>query len=197
MEPLVTGNKYNKIAEWWNKRHFNSSYGVPQIEKALGYRAAGGTALDVGCGSGGRYIRILQEKGYSIVGLDVSEEMIKLATTNHPKEKFFHHDVSTWESIEKFDFIVAWDSLFHLPYTLQRNTLTKICSLLAKGGVLIYTFGNGDGEHTDVWHDEEFSYSSIGINNNAQTLIESGLTIMHLELDQYPEKHVYTIAKKP
>lgn len=28
-------------------------------------------------------------------------------------------------------------------------------------------------------------------------LINNGLSVLHLELDQYPEKHVYTIATKP
>jgi len=52
------------------------------------------------------------------------------------------------------------------------------------------------GEHTDQWHNDTFYYSSIGINDNIQVLMDNGLSIMHLELDQYPLKHVYVIAKK-
>jgi hypothetical protein len=80
---------------------------------------------------------------------------------------------------------------------MQKPVVTKLCKLLAKGGVLIYTFGNAEGEHTDQWHNDTFYYSSIGISENMQLLINNGLSILHLELDQYPEKHVYTIATKP
>ncbi|HMQ54162.1 MAG TPA: class I SAM-dependent methyltransferase [Anaerolineae bacterium] len=145
----------------------------------------------------GRFVRILQDKGFSITGIDVSEEMIKLASTNHPEHKFIHQDICTWETEEEFDFIVAWDSIFHLPFGMQKPVISKLCHILAKNGVLIYTFGNAYGEHTAQWHDDTFYYSSIGINENIQILIDNRLTLLHLELDQYPEKHVYTIATKP
>jgi len=197
MDPSVTGIKYDKIAQWWHNQHDESSYGVSQLERAIGFTSDGGKALDVGCGAGGRFIRILQTLNFSITGLDVSEKMIQLAGTNHPEHKFFHQDICSWETDEKFDFIVAWDSIFHLPYAMQKPVVSKLCRLLAKGGVLLYSFGNSKGEHTDQWHNDSFYYSSIGINENMQLLINNGLSILHLELDQYPEKHVYSIATKP
>lgn len=197
MEPSVIGVKYDKIAQWWYNQHFNSKYGIPQFKKAIGFAPEGGKALDVGCGAGGRFIRILQDKGFSITGIDVSEEMIKLANTNHPEHTFIHQDICTWETEQKFDFIVAWDSIFHLPFGMQEPVVSKLCRILSKNGILIYTFGNAYGEHTDQWHNDTFYYSSIGINKNMQILMANKLTILHLELDQYPEKHVYTIATKP
>lgn len=196
MEPATLGTKYDKIAQWWHDQHFNSSYGVTQFEKAVGFAAGGGKALDIGCGVGGRFVRILQDKNFSITGIDVSAEMIRLASVNHPQHKFFNQDVCTWEIDEQFNFIVAWDSLFHLPFDKQAPIISKVCRLLAKGGVLIYTFGNANGEHTDQWHNDTFYYSSIGINENMQLLIDNGLSVLHLELDQYPERHVYTIATR-
>jgi trans-aconitate methyltransferase len=123
--------------------------------------------------------------------------MIKLASANHPEHKFLHQDICTWETQEKFEFVVAWDSIFHLPYSMQKPVVSRLCQLFAKGGILIYNIGNAQGEHTDQWHNDTFYYSSIGINENMQILIEEGLSVLHLELDQYPEKHVYTIATKP
>ena len=197
MEPSELGKKYDKIAQWWHDQHEQSSYGVSQFERAVGYISGGEKALDVGCGAGGRFIRLLQNRGFSVTGLDVSKEMVKLAGNNHPEHKFIHQDICSWETEERFDFIVAWDSIFHLPFAMQKPVVAKLCRLLAKGGVLIYTFGNAQGEHTDQWHDDTFYYSSIGINENMQLLINNDLSILHLELDQYPEKHVYTIATKP
>lgn len=197
MDPSLLGTKYDKIAKWWHDQHVDSSYGVRQFERAIAFSSSGVKALDVGCGAGGRFIRILQHKGYTFTGLDVSKEMVKLASANHPEHKFVQQDICTWETEEKFDFIFAWDSIFHLPLAMQKPVVTKLCNLLAKGGILIYTFGNAEGEHTDQWRNDTFYYSSIGINENIQILINNGLSILHLELDQYPEKHVYTIATKP
>ena len=196
MDPIILGAKYDNIARWWQSQHNDSEYGVAQFEKALGFCSGGGSALDIGCGAGGRFIRILQNKNYSVTGLDVSAEMIKLAQQNHPQHNFIHGDICAWASDATFDFIVAWDSLFHLPFNMQKPVLKKLCQYLKPQGVLIYSFGDDYGEHTDQWHNDTFYYSTIGIRENCQLLLNMGLSIMHFELDQRPEKHVYIIAKK-
>lgn len=196
MQPTILGQKYDKIAHWWHDRHDQSDYGVAQVEKALSFAANSGKALDAGCGAGGRFVRQMQDKGYAITGLDVSEKMVALARQNHPKETFLHQDITTWETTDSFDFILAWDSLFHLPLETQKPVLEKLCTLLAPNGIFIYTFGDAEGEHTDQWHGDSFAYSSIGINENLKLLIEHGLSIRHIELDQFPENHAYIIAKK-
>ena len=196
MDPSKLGKKYDKIAQWWHDQYFNSEYGVQQFSTAIGFTSGSGKALDVGCGAGGRFVRIMEKNGLSVTGIDVSEEMIKLASKNHPQHVFLHQDICHWEAEEAFDFIVAWDSIFHLPLAMQAPVVTKLCNLLSSNGVLMYTFGNDYGEHTDNWHDDTFYYSTIGINKNISLLMKNGLSIMHLELDQYPEKHVYVIAKR-
>ena len=196
MKPSELGRKYDKIAQWWHDQHVDSSYGISQFQRAVSYSSEGGKALDVGCGAGGRFIRLLEKSKFSVTGIDVSKEMISLAAKNHKNHKFVHQDICTWETDETFDFIVAWDSIFHLPLPMQKPVVSKLCQFLAKDGVLIYTFGNDQGEHTDEWRNDTFYYSSIGINENIQLLINNGLSVLHLELDQYPEKHVYIIASK-
>lgn len=196
MKPQMLGTKYDKIAKWWHDRHSNSEYGIKQIEKALQFCVSHENALDVGCGAGGRFVRKLQEKGFKITGLDISREMVKLARENHPNEIFFVQDICTWETEQKFDFIIAWDSIFHLPFSMQQPVVTKLCNILVKNGVLIYTFGDGYGEHIDEWHEEEFYYSSIGIKGNLSVLMKNEIICQHLEFDQFPENHVYVIAQK-
>ncbi len=196
MQPEILGKKYDKIATWWNESHINSDYGIPQFKRAIGFCSKIVSALDVGCGAGGRFIHILKNKGACVSGIDVSKEMVELARKNHPQEQFFLADICTWETDQKFDFIYAWDSIFHLPLNRQKHVLNKLCTLLSKDGILFYTFGNAVGEHTDEWLNDIFYYSSIGINENIQLLLKNRLTLLHLELDQYPEKHVYIIAQK-
>jgi len=196
MEPPVLGKKYDKIAKWWHDRHADANYGVKQFKKALDFSSKSGIALDVGCGAGGRFVRMLQNREFHVIGIDVSEEMIKLARRNHPSEEFHVQDICTWETDQKFEFIVAWDSIFHFPFAMQIPVVAKLCGLLSNGGVLIYTFGEATGEHDDRWHDDTFHYSSIGINGNLKVLIDNGVICKHLELDQWPQNHVYLVGVK-
>lgn len=196
MDPLILGKKYDKIARWWHKQHVDSDYGLSQIERALQFCYLKKAALEVGCGSGGRIIRRLQKEGFKVTGVDVSAQMLKIATENHPDEEFHHADICEWSSNKRFDLIVAWDSLFHLPFDCQSTVLKKLCNLLNLNGIFIYTFGNDYGYHESTWHNDQFYYSSIGINNNLKLLIDEGCKCLHLELDQYPEKHVTIIVVK-
>jgi len=215
MQPDVLGKKYDKIASWWQEQHDHSDYGVAQLERALRLHgdnpllstqgktsqppdsASNSTALDVGCGAGGRLIRRLVSAGFRLTGLDVSIEMIQKARKAHPTQTFVHADICHWQVSVSFDFILAWDSIFHLPLKQQAPVLRKLCQALKPGGTLLYTFGNAVGEHEDQWRDDTFYYSSIGIRDNLQLLLDQGLSVAHLELDQYPERHIYVIATRP
>lgn len=203
MQPDVLGKKYDKIAAWWQEQHDQGEYGVDQLNRALklhGVRTEhpiAGTALDVGCGAGGRFIRRLIDTGFQVMGLDVSGEMVRLARQTHPTQTFLHEDICRWNSNTTFDFILAWDSIFHLPLAQQEPVLTRLCRALNSGGTLLYTFGNAVGDHEDQWHNDQFYYSSIGIAANLQLLLNQGLTVAHLELDQYPQPHVYVVATRP
>ncbi len=196
MKPTLIGDGYNKLARWWHEQHHDSSYGVNQVKRALQYCQTGGNALDVGCGAGGRMVRLMQKKELAITGIDVSPEMIKLAIENHPDENFLIDDICHYQAKEKYNFILAWDSIFHLPLSEQEPVVTKLCKLLAKDGVLIYTFGDAVGEHDDQMKGGTFHYSSIGINGNLALLAMHGVTCKHLEVDQWPQSHVYCIGVK-
>lgn len=196
MDPALMGKKYDKIAHWWSDEHFDSKYGVPQIKKAIAYCTNYGTALDVGCGSGGRITRELLNAGFNVTGVDVSEQMIKIARSNHPNVNFQVADICTWQSNQNYDLIVAWDSIFHLPFGSQVPVVTKLCKMLQKGGILIYTFGDAYGDHLSDWHDDKFYYSTIGIDGNIKAIMDNNCQCRHLELDQYPLTHTYIIVQK-
>ncbi len=49
--------------------------------------------------------------------------MIEIARAEHPEIPFELGDVSIWESKEKYDLIIAWDSIFHLPMVKQKPVI--------------------------------------------------------------------------
>lgn len=202
------GNLYDKVAPWWTENHFQSNYGIAQVSKAISYCKNHRKALDVGCGSGGRIINKLLENKFQIAGIDASQEMIKSAKKNHPEVSFLCRDIREWESKDKYDLIIAWDSIFHLPSDEQEPVVARLCNYLNTDGILIYTFGDDYGDHQSLSFQDEngkqigelnndlFPYGTIGINENLRVIMKNGCQCRHLELDQYPAKHVYLIAKK-
>lgn len=79
MEPNNTATAYNQIAQWWQIKHQDSQYGIAQLERAIAFTSKRQTAIDIGCGSSGRFINILSQHGFLAEGLDISKEMIELA----------------------------------------------------------------------------------------------------------------------
>jgi len=57
--------------------------------------------------------------------------------------------------------IIAWDSIFHVPYSAQRRVVLKLCDALADGGVILFTAGGVDGEITGRMHGQGIYYSSL------------------------------------
>lgn len=197
---MILGEKYDRICDIYHADMEGSQYGLHALDRALklagDHDAHQRTALDVGCGVGGRMIHRLQQAGFDVVGVDASQNMMRLAQSTHPDCEFHHADFLNWETDQTFDFILAWDSIFHLPLEQQKPVLTKFTQLLNDDGILLYTFGDAHGFHESSWHDDTFYYSSLGINGNLTHLIDHGLKILHLDLDQYPQKHVFVIAQK-
>ena len=143
MQPAELAKKYNKIAKWWHQNHSDSNYGVAQFKLALNFCAQHGQALDVGCGAGGRFIRILKEKGFNITGLDISEKMVDLAQKNHPEDYFLVQDICSWETAQKFDFIFRVSKVEQIMYV--HTCLVDICrnEALHCLGVCIWRGKNG------------------------------------------------------
>lgn len=196
MTPEQTAASYNQIAERWDCPEFDRSNGIAQHERALQFVSKFGSALDIGCGSSGRIIELLLNRGFGVEGLDMSQEMLKRARKHHPGVRFHLADVCSWAFQKDFDFISAWDSIWHIPLHEQLPVLRKICSGLARGGVLIFT--TGGVEEPEELIANNFGYplyhAAPGIYPVLRTLEESGCWCRHLEYDQ--EKHVYVIAQR-
>lgn len=198
MQPAEIARSYDSIAQQWLEPHLAAN-GIWQHEQALKFRPRGGRALDVGCGCSGRFLWLLESHGYEVEGLDVSAQMIALARTRNPGTTFHHADVCEWVPPRSYDFITAWDSIWHVPLDRSASVLRKLCGALTPGGVFIWTTGGLDGpeEKRDSSMGPPVYYSVLGIPQTLQLVADAGCIYRHLEFDQLPEKHVFLIAQKP
>jgi trans-aconitate methyltransferase len=198
MHPEDTAARYDRIAQWWQTQHQDSLYGVAQLERAIKFAPKKHFAIDIGCGSSGRFLKVLSEHGFQVEGLDISAEMIDLAKQLHPDITFCREDICYWSSPKSYSLVVAWDSTFHLPLDMQELVLKKLCDALEGDGVLMFTCGGGhkQSEVSGTFQGQNFEYSTLGVNAFLKILNEQHCTCLHLEYDQYPENHVYIIAQK-
>ena len=72
MKPEETGSHYDRIALWWQQQHLDSTYGIAALERAIKSVENRSTALDIGCGSSGRFIEVLIKNGFTPTGVDIS-----------------------------------------------------------------------------------------------------------------------------
>jgi SAM-dependent methyltransferase len=198
MKPSDIARSYDQIADRWNSETFPRNNGIAQHERAIAFLKDKRHALDIGCGCNGRIIDLLRSHGFDVEGLDISRRMIELAKQRHPDVTFHHADICEWVFPKRYDLISAWDSIWHLPLTVQEPVLKKIFQALIPGGVCIFTTGGLDApaEKVDSAMGPRMYYSALGIPDTLKVLSETGCICRHLEYDQYPESHLYIIAQK-
>ena len=138
---------YNKFAKEWNTTRQNS-WG--EFEFARGFLDSK-NILDAGCGNG-RLVTWLRENNFQgkYLGVDSSEELLKLAGKNFPNEKFELHDLREFvpgmsrESMSAdFDAIFCIAVLHHFQsFTDRQKVLQNFHARLCKDGKIFLTTWN-------------------------------------------------------
>lgn len=136
---MTNKDSYNKIISSWIEARNNAIVNKPVIDFA-DYINPEGTILDIGCGTGLPIAKYLSDRNFSISGIDQSAKMIETAKSVGIKNTVFHIcDFFDFESDEKFNGIIAWDSLFHFPKERQEEIYGKVYNLLVPGGYFLFT----------------------------------------------------------
>lgn len=194
MNTSELGRKYDQIAEWWNDEADKNNCGTEFVEKALNFSIPKGKALDIGCG-GGRFIEHLKNH-HKDTGIDVSSKMLSIAKSKHPNVELIQTDFYEWNTQEKFDLIIAWDSVFHAPQELQKPITIKMCELLHEQGIILFTAGGVEGKVNGTMNGVKFEYASLNYRQYLNILDEQQCKIIIFEQDQYPLEHVVFMAQK-
>ena len=118
------------------------------IEKEIGYDKAA-RILDIGCGTGRHSIELAQ-RGYSVVGIDLSESLLKRAKEKASERKlqivFQKQDARNLPFLQEFNLIIMiCEGAFPLMETDEMNfqILQNAANALLPKGKLIFTTLNG------------------------------------------------------
>lgn len=102
--------------------------------------APGSFVVDLGCGNGALTEKLAQ-RGYRVLGVDASAQMLETARELHPSLSFMLADATAFELEEKADVIFS-NAVFHwIDADRQPLLLANVVAQLKPGGQLVCEFG--------------------------------------------------------
>jgi ubiquinone/menaquinone biosynthesis C-methylase UbiE len=127
-------NFYNTIAKNYSKNFSKPSEHLKDFLKLLPKK---GNILDIGCGAGNDS-NFIKSKKFTVMGIDTSKEMLRIARNNYPEIKFSLEDMRRIKfKKNKFDGIISSYSIIHIPKNEILKTL-KILNIILKNKGFIY-----------------------------------------------------------
>ncbi len=208
---IMMQNSYDHIAQQWHCNFRGQIY----VDRVLGYvdKVLEGLppeakVLDLGCGTGNPIAKHIVERGFRVVGVDQSKELLKIAKTLVPEAELIHGDMVEIHFTEKFAAAVAWDSVFHVERKHHSAIYHKLANSLELGGRLMLSVGGSDAEDivpddsgaegfTSEMFGHTFFYSGYAPKVARKLLEAEGFEIEVWEVDDPSSYgHIAVIAKK-
>lgn len=139
----------------------------------------GARVLDLGCGAGVPLTRRLAER-FEVVGVDLSEEQLRLAGINVSAATLVHGDFARLDFPGgSFDAVTAFYSITHVPRQEHEQLIGRIARWLKPGGLFLASLGARAGEDwTGEWLGVPMFFSSFGADTNRRLLDEAGYTLL-------------------
>lgn len=181
---------YGVFSEFYDALTANVSYDtVAQVLSSLltRYGKSRGLLLDLACGTGSVSVR-LAEKGYEVIGVDLSPEMLSEAQNKAYSAGqnilFLCQDMTKLDLYGTVDAAVCTlDGLCHLPDEDSLSaTLQKVSLFMNPGGVFLFDV-NSVYKHRAVLGNNTFVYDTDDVYCVWQnTLLSDGVTVQ-MDLD--------------
>lgn len=168
---------------------------------------APGTICDMGCGPG-QIARYLFQRGAQVCGVDLSEEMVRVARERNPMISFQQGNMLRLEAITDNSYvgIAAFYSIIHIPKSAVVSALTELKRVLCPGGVLLLTHHIGQ----ELVHLDELLGTPVSLDfiffetSEMKNYLNAAGFILEevIERDPYPEveyqsRRAYLFARKP
>lgn len=152
------------------------------------------TILDMGCGTG-KHAELLCDKGYIVHGIDLSQDMLKIAENRRKgkedKLEFSYSNIQELNLNKQFDVVV---SLFHvMSYQNSNEELIKAFEVaknhLSDGGIFVFDFWYGPAVLTDLptTRVKRLENESIKVTRIAQPVIHAQENIVDVNYDVFIE----------
>jgi ubiquinone/menaquinone biosynthesis C-methylase UbiE len=194
---------FDQLAELYQGEHSHNPFQAALVERLSAELPAGTTILDLGCGTGVPTAKILTESDHRVVGVDVSEGMLKLAREQVPAADFRRDDIRTLPAdYGTFQAVTAFFSLLMLSKADIEDTLRKSAGWLTPGGYLAVGMVNFDADSAP------FDFMGVPVTVSGylepdlRTKIEeAGFTVLSIETVEFKpengpaESQIFALAQ--
>jgi 2-polyprenyl-3-methyl-5-hydroxy-6-metoxy-1,4-benzoquinol methylase len=125
---------------FYEQKEYTTNYLLPYLQKHISnFHQL--KVLEIGCAEGG-LLEVLQDIGINCIGLEISEERIKIAQTKNSTINIVHGDITENNLLEKFpyqfDVIIMREVIEHLQN--KYAAFGNLNSLLKENGFLYVSF---------------------------------------------------------
>ena len=150
---------YNKIAQNYFQDHKDDTWDDDFLEDFLKRLGPGSSVLDLGCGPGIESEKISRQ-GMKVFGLDISEELLKIAREKVPSGTFLQKNMLEGLPYPDgfFDGIFAKASLLHVPKDKIDDVIGEMKRAVKNGGIIHIAVKKGDGEQEITENDYGYEY---------------------------------------
>jgi SAM-dependent methyltransferase len=141
----MTEKAFETTAQYYDILYADKDYAKEAdfIENCINRYFPARTILELGCGTGS-YTKIFSEKGYKVIGIDISAKMLEIARKKS-KSKFLNLDMRNFFITERFDCCLALFAV--LGYVTSNSDVEKVFknvrSHLVLNGLFIFDIWNG------------------------------------------------------
>ncbi len=150
-------------------------------------------------GAGIPVARFLVESGFSVVGIDFSEKMIRLARRNVPEATFVRKDMSQLDFADSsFDGLTAFYSIIHVPREKHSQLLRDFCRILKPDGIMLVTMGSDEWEATEIYshYGTEMFWSQYAPQKSLRLVKDAGFEVIFDKiLVRGKERHYWILAR--
>jgi SAM-dependent methyltransferase len=187
---LLVGRGYDQIANTYlNWTLTKSTPRLEYLDKMLSKMHAPSNAdvLELGCGAGVPGTELLSLRCGKVIANDISRAQVELAKSRIKVANvdFRQEDMTKLEfEPARFDAVVAFYSIFHLPRGEQAKLFQRIYLWLRPGGYLLCNLGVRDdpGSTAKDWLGSQMYWSSFDVETNLKLLRDAGFAINEHEI---------------
>jgi len=146
-----TRQAYNLAADKYHSLFHNEmnekEYDRKLLDTFADKFAPGSLICDAGCGPSAHIGRYLFDKGMRVVGVDISDRCVDLASHFNPEMQFKCEDIANLSfANDYFDGIVSYYSIIHTPKRLLSKIFEEFARVLKPDGNLLLAVKAGSDE---------------------------------------------------